>query len=309
MVPLNKQRILLVDAEPMYINILRQGLASHYNINTAINGANALAIANSDSPPDLILLDIDIPDMDAFEVLKALKNNSQTHPIPIIIITNNGAIEDEIRGLELGALDYVTKPFNMPITFARIRNLLALKKKSDLLEQLVSIDGLTEIPNFRYFDEMLNREWRRNLRSHHILSLIIIDIDNFKSYNDNYGYSKGDEILKYVAELLQKKLKRGSDFVARYKEDKFVVLVSEADLKIVAKIAENLRTAVIEAHIPHQHNQIHQQLSISLGLASCIPDKFIQANDLQNEAEKMLAQAKQLGGNRLAYASEGWHIK
>jgi diguanylate cyclase (GGDEF)-like protein len=301
------QTILIVDDEPVNLKVLGQALSGNYRVQTAINGRLALDIINAESPPDLILLDIQMPDIDGYEVLITMKQSDKTKSIPVIFITGRDNAEDEARGLELGAMDYITKPFNIPVVMARVRNQLALKQKELLLEKLVSIDGLTEIPNRRNFDEVFAKEWRRAVRSHIPLSMIMIDIDYFKLYNDNYGHSKGDSVLKQVAELLLNSLKRGGDFVARYGGEEFVVLLPEIELHSAKFIAEQLRSAIEDAQIPHLHNKIADIVTISLGLAYCIPHDGVEPLMLQNKADQMLYEAKHKGRNQVCYVPDDDH--
>ncbi|AWB66855.1 diguanylate cyclase response regulator [Saccharobesus litoralis] len=303
-----KQTILIVDDEPLNIKVLGQALSGSYRVKTAINGTRALEIAQGEETPDLLLLDIQMPDIDGYEVLLALKQSDRTKSIPVIFITGRDGAEDEARGLELGAMDYITKPFNIPVVMARVRNQLALKQKADLLEKLVSIDGLTEIPNRRAFDEAFIREWRRCTRAQAPLSMIMIDIDCFKPYNDNYGHSKGDEVLKKVAERLSNELKRGGDFVARYGGEEFVVILPETEIHSAVYVAESLRNTIVEAQIPHKYNLAADFVTISLGLAYCIPREDLEPITLQNKADKMLYRAKNEGRNQVVAvpADDNW---
>ncbi|WP_111980188.1 diguanylate cyclase [Algibacillus agarilyticus] len=295
----NKPTILIVDDEPLNIKVLGQALSGSYRVKTAINGTRALAISNEEAPPDLILLDIQMPDIDGYEVLVTLKQSDHTKSIPVIFITGRDNPEDEARGLELGAMDYITKPFNIPVVMARVRNQLALKQKADLLEKLVSIDGLTEIPNRRNFDEILDKEWRRCLRAGLPLSMIMIDIDCFKLYNDNYGHAKGDDVLKKVANALSNTLNRASDFVARYGGEEFVVLLPETPIDSAGIVAEALKNSIVDMQITHKYNTATDFVTISLGLACCVPTNTIEPLTLHNKADNMLYEAKGNGRNQV----------
>ena len=194
----------------------------------ATNGKEALRIAGSDRPPDLILLDVMMPQLDGYEICRRLKSEESTQNIPVIFVTVRDAVEDEARGLELGAIDYVTKPFNMPIVRARVRNHIELKRRGDDLEALSCLDGLTSIPNRRRFDEVLALEWRRSLRAETWLSLMMMDIDQFKAYNDHYGHPAGDSCIKQVARAIAGCLTRAGDFVARYGGEEFCAVLPES---------------------------------------------------------------------------------
>jgi PleD family two-component response regulator len=210
-------KVLIVDDASGNIKILQQALSQEAKIIFATNGKRALELAHSEKP-DLILLDIIMPEMDGYTVCKTLKNDSETKSIPIISITAMDDDKDEEKGLTMGAIDYIAKPFSRAVVQARVRNHLAYKRQKDMLETLCSIDGLTEIPNRRSFDQRLEQEWRRNQRTQAPLSLVLMDVDHFKLFNDNYGHTEGDRCLKKVAKALTDCLERSGDFVSRYGE-------------------------------------------------------------------------------------------
>ncbi len=158
-----KQTILIVDDEPMNINLLSSGFKNKFNIVIAKSGTQAIERLEKETV-DLILLDINMPGMNGYSTCKKIKENMYTQNIPIIFITAKDDVEDEATGLDLGAVDYITKPFHLPIVKARVKTHLLLKHKSDLLEKQASIDGLTQIYNRRKFDEMLDYEWKRSSR-------------------------------------------------------------------------------------------------------------------------------------------------
>lgn len=202
---LNKKEIptiLVVDDMSTNLLILSDLLKDEYDVKIAKNGKKALELVHSNQEIDLILLDVMMPDIDGYEVCKELKNNTKTKNIPIIFVTASDNDEDEEYGLNLGAIDYITKPFNKAIVKLRVKNHLELKLKSDLLEELSMYDGLTHIPNRRFFDKNFEMAYKDVTRENHSLALMMIDIDFFKPYNDNYGHGKGDETLKKVAQAL-----------------------------------------------------------------------------------------------------------
>lgn len=195
-----REKILIDDDDPTSIITLGEVLKDKYDIFVATNGEEALKRAKNELT-DLILLDIMMPGMDGYEVCRRLKEDKVTEKIPVIFITSKNSEEDEAVGLELGAVDYFTKPFRIPIIKARIKNHLELKRKSDILASLSFTDGLTGVANRRRFDEAVEYEWKRAQRSSQPLSLILIDIDDFKLYNDNYGHLAGDECLGVTKSL------------------------------------------------------------------------------------------------------------
>ena len=205
---IDKATILVVDDMPDNLTLMSGLLRDNYKVKIATNGEKALKIATSDNPPDLILLDIMMPEMDGYEVCRRLQNDPKTRRIPVIFLTARADMKDEKRGLDLGAVDYISKPYSTPIVLARMRTHIRLKHQADLLESMAMIDGLTHIPNRRRFDEVLDAEWRRASRDNSSLSLLMVDIDFFKAYNDNYGHGMGDTCLTQIAQTLAALLKR-----------------------------------------------------------------------------------------------------
>ena len=216
--------ILIVDDESINLEILAANLAPRYQVRTYTDGAAAIEHAQQ-TPPDLLLLDVVMPDVDGYEVLRRFKDHPSTRNVPVIFVTGRGAAKEQLRGLSAGAVDYITKPFEMPIVLARVETQLALKRKSDLLERLASIDPITEISNRRQFDDVISREWSRCARGEQSLSLMMIDIDDFKAFNDRYGHPAGDACLRQVAERMATEVNRGEDFIARYGGEEFAVVL------------------------------------------------------------------------------------
>lgn len=295
----NKQTVLVVDDEPLNIKVLSQALSPWYRVKAATNGLDAIKIASSDDQPDLILLDIAMPAMTGYQVCEQLKSALNTKDIPVIFITARNSNEDEAYGLELGAVDYITKPFSLPIVMARIRNQLLLKIKTDMLEQLVSIDSLTELANRRRFDEVLDQEWRRCVRNKDPLSIIMIDVDFFKPLNDTYGHAAGDVCLKQIAQVLKTTMRRSSDTVARYGGEEFCAILPGISYRDALQLAETMRANVEQQQIPHPKSPLGPFVSISLGLATALPSNDHLPTALLVQADEMLYQAKMSGRNQV----------
>ncbi|WP_026376370.1 diguanylate cyclase domain-containing protein [Aestuariibacter salexigens] len=294
----SKATVLIVDDEKVNLHILAQGLSQEHHVLFAESGKQAIKFAH-EQLPDLILLDIDLPDMNGYDVLRRLKDDPETMKIPIIFITGHDSDEDELHGLELGAVDYFTKPFKMALAKVRINNQLDLKRKTDLLEQLASIDGLTGIPNRRDFDQTLENEWRRAMRSSSALGLVMIDIDFFKQFNDHYGHAKGDACLKRVASKIDSIARRAGEFAARYGGEEFVVLLPGANEAEVTKMAERVRAGVEKLAIKHEYSGCSEVVTVSAGTASCVPDKLGGQTELLQRADDNLYAAKEEGRNRV----------
>jgi diguanylate cyclase (GGDEF)-like protein len=299
----NHMRILIVDDVPDNIRILSKMLAADgHDISAATDGQQALVIAES-ILPDLILLDVMMPGMDGYAICAALKANPLLNSIPVIFVTALSDTDDETRGLSLGAVDYVTKPFHEDIVKLRVRTHLELKQQRDLLGRLSAIDGLTGIPNRRAFDERLDSEWRRAIRAHGTLALAMIDIDDFKAFNDDHGHLEGDECLRRIAKTLEAGARRGVDFVARYGGEEFVFLSSGSDESAIAGMAglvETLRQRIEALRISHGVSAVAPWVTVSIGVALCRPTGEMRATDLLASADAELYKAKHRGRNRVS---------
>ncbi len=294
-----ESRILLVDDEPHNLELLVEALEQQYDVQVAINGERALKLALEEPHPDLILLDVVMPGMDGYEVCRRLKANPITLRIPIIFITAKNTPEEEQNGLDLGATDYIIKPFHIPVVQARVRNHLKLKTLTDLLDAEASHDGLTTIANRRRFAKALESEWKQAQRYGTPLSLIMVDIDFFKRYNDHYGHGSGDECLKKVAIALAKSAERPTDLVARYGGEEFVALLPETDLVGAYSVAKRFRNYVEGLRIPHAHSDVGNIVTVSMGVACVTPSVEMTETELLKLADCKLYQAKENGRNQI----------
>ncbi len=291
--------ILVVDDERINIQILNNALGEQYNILAAMTGERAIAVA-SESLPCLILLDIVLPDISGHDVCRALKSNELTQHIPIIFITAQSGADDELIGLELGATDYFRKPFVLPLVKARIRNQIELVQKTAELERLAWIDGLTGISNRRRFDQRFFDVCKYAKRNKRCISILLLDIDFFKQYNDHYGHLKGDEVLKKVARTLEQSASRPLDLVARYGGEEFVILVTDSSEAEGAILAEKVREKIEELAIPHIKSTIHKALTVSIGVTtSSNKDSEFDCRKLLEVADRCLYEAKSMGRNKV----------
>lgn len=297
----SRPTILIVDDVPTNIQILADALRSEYSIKVANNGQSALEIAQRAPYPDLILLDIMMPDMDGLEVCRRLKVAPQTKNIPIIFVTAKTEESDEEEGLNLGAVDYITKPYSIAITKSRVRNHIQLKRQADLLESLSLIDALTHIPNRRRFDETLDIEWKRAARENISLSLLMIDIDFFKEFNDHYGHGAGDTCLQMVAASLEQGILRPGDLVARVGGEEFAVILPETDIEAARQMGNKLLKQVSDLNLKHEFSRTAPIVTISVGCASMNPgENNVNPLVLLEAADRQLYQAKSTGRNRVA---------
>jgi diguanylate cyclase (GGDEF)-like protein len=289
--------ILIVDDERTNIQILDNALGNEYNILAAMSGEQAIAVA-VESLPCLILLDIILPDISGYDVCKALKSNKLTKHIPVIFVTAQSLPEDELKGLELGAIDYFRKPFLVPLIKVRIRNQIELVQKTAVLEQLAWIDGLTGISNRRAFDKRYFEACKYAIRNKRSICLIILDIDFFKQYNDHYGHAQGDVVLQQVARAIAQVASRPLDLVARYGGEEFVILLTDSSEKEGALLAEKVREKIEALAIPHIKSKIHRALTISVGVTSSSNDGCsFDTKALLETADACLYEAKAMGRN------------
>lgn len=295
-----KPTILLVDDEKANLKILSELLKSDAQIIVAKSGDQAITKA-VEMCPDIILLDVIMPDMDGFDVIKVLKSNAATHSIPVIFITGLADANFEEKGLQLGACDYIQKPFHTAIVKARVKLHLQLLKQRQLLEQLALIDPLTTIANRRKYEEVFETEWRNALRQEKTLSLAILDVDFFKQYNDTLGHAAGDHALEKVAINLAHQLQRPKDFVARYGGEEFIILLPDTDSVGAEETVNKCRMAIESLKIPHPTSKTNDVLTISSGGITCKPKTIEGKNEVLNVADNMLYEAKRIGRNKVCW--------
>jgi len=297
-----KQTILIVDDERANLIALNNLLKADYHVLPAKNGAQALERVKTESP-DLILLDVNMPEMDGHEVCRRLKLQEWTRDIPIVFVTTLDSLENEKKGLLLGALDYISKPFHPPIVKARVKNILTFVLHKKLLEEMAKLDGLTKIPNRRSFEDTLNIEWNRCMRTCDPFSLAILDIDFFKLFNDNYGHSAGDDALRAVATTLFDNAKRSCDTVARYGGEEFVLLLPGTDAEGALALTDKIRSSIEKLCIPHSYSSVCKYVTVSAGGATQVPKAGRSQRDLLKCADNMLYEAKKQGRNIVLWHS------
>lgn len=291
-------RLLLVDDQPINIRVLQQIFSNLYSCFAATGGAQALDFCRR-TPPDLVLLDIVMPDMDGYEVCKALKADIATRDIPIIFITAHTDALEETQALELGAVDFISKPVNPAVVRARVKTQLTLKCQSDMLRQLAFRDGLTGAFNRRYFDQQLAVELTRGARNQTPLALIMIDVDFFKRFNDHYGHQAGDDCLRKIAQALQQNLRRPADLVARYGGEEFACILPETSFDDAMHIAQELEASVRAIGIAHTDSDVADHVTISVGVAGRHLDANKEPAVLLALADAQLYEAKRRGRARV----------
>lgn len=294
--------LLIADDEPVNLLFMREIFQRDYQVLTAATGEEALCLAE-EHQPDLIILDVLMPGLSGYEVCRRLKANPATQHIPVIFVTALESAEDEETGLELGAVDYLTKPLRAGILRARVRNFLTMIRQQELLQELALLDPLTEIPNRRALDRALEQEWGRCQRIHEPLSLAMVDIDHFKSFNDTYGHGTGDRALRQVAQALVTAAKRPGDLVARYGGEEFVILLPHASRNGARKLCRAARHHIKALAIPHQGSDFGV-LTVSIGGVTLWPHRDGSPPEVLQRADAQLYRAKNAGRNRVFWEKD-----
>ena len=292
-------RILVVDDSPMNLRMLIQFLRLDFKILVATNGAVALELAQHERP-DLILLDVVMPEMDGRDVCRALKGDPRTSHIPVIFVTGKSDEIDEMEGFELGAVDYITKPFSLPVVHARVKTHLELKHYRDVLALQIMEDELTGLQNRKGFLEFLTLMWKQSLRERMVVSMVLFDVDHLKAFNLLYGRKAGDECLQKIASALKSTKRRGTDLLARYGGQEFACLLPGTNQEGAVMIAEMMREGVESLAILHAGSGVADHVTISVGVATCRP---VLGNDpaaLIEGASQALHRARQDGRNRVS---------
>jgi len=308
-------RILIVEDNLNLSDIMRKIVESEgYYGRSVYTGKEAIEVLKKEGPFDLVLLDVMLPDpsaplgggMDGIEVCQRIKSNPELSDTIIFLVTVKDQPEDIMLGIDAGADDYITKPFNTTLLLAKIKAMLRiknlsreLKDKNRQLEEMAITDGLTGIPNYRHFIEKLEEEVRRSRRYRTPFTLLLLDLDNFKEINDSHGHRHGDFVLKEVAQRLQQGL-RETDLLARYGGDEFVLLLTQTDLeggqRVANQILERLRKPIVTDKDSHT-------IKASIGLVPFDGERPKTADDLIEGADNALYLAKESGGNRLFVAN------
>jgi len=294
----DKLKILIVEDSKLNQEILRKILKNEYTIIIAQDGDEALKMVKNDHP-DLILLDIILPGISGFDVLAELKKCDVSRKIPVIIISGRSNPDDEVKGLMLGAVDYITKPFHEIVVNARVETHIRILKQMRIIEEFGFLDTLTGIPNRRHFDQSLNKEWSRAKREKESLCILMIDVDHFKMYNDTHGHQQGDVALQKVAGTITSSLKRKTDLAARWGGEEFAVLLPNTTLEGAMQVAEVIRESIESATIPFIEDETFHKVTISIGAAQNNTDKSQTIADLILQADKALYKAKDTGRNRV----------
>jgi two-component system cell cycle response regulator len=298
-------KILVIDDSRLISHVAKTILIKQgHKVILAQDGLTGIQATKTERP-DLILLDLIMPVMDGYQVCQRLKKEESTKEIPIIMLTSKAEPADKVRGLELGALDYVTKPFDEGELVARVNIQLRLKQlyeaiqeKNRQFKELANRDGLTGLYNHRYFHEQLSKDFLRARRYHEFLSCILLDIDYFKKFNDTYGHQAGDVVLSTLGHIIKDSI-RDSDFAARYGGEEFALILYHTDGPAAVHVSERLRQMAENCDIRDKDNVLH--VTISLGVATFPHEQISSPKQIVEFADKALYKAKKNGRNRVEY--------
>ena len=306
-------RILIVDDDPFVRMMLREILESQgYIVICAVSGAHALETYAHHPDTDLIISDMNMAGMNGLDFIRKLREKDQE--IPVIILTVNTEISTALEAIRSGANDYLIKDENIQdiILISIQRNLekhrleqqnrkllQELARKNRELERLSLLDGLTGIPNRRWFDKVFSREWLRSARKSEPVALMMIDIDYFKRYNDTYGHPAGDECLRKMAKTMEQTLRRPGDFLARYGGEEFAAVLPNTNAENAVSVARKMHTCISQLQIVHSSSDTSGCVTVSIGISSVIPLHGTSASScLIALADKALYLAKEKGRSR-----------
>ena len=292
------QKVLIVDDSATNRQMLGDLLQGEYAVLLGKNGEEGLDLAQ-EHHPDVILLDVVMPDLDGYEVLRRLKEDARTSSICVVFITGLDTPEAEERGLSEGASDYVTKPFHPTVVKARVALHMQVVRQRRMLETLANIDGLTELPNRRQFDAVFAAEWARATRTGQPLSLALLDVDFFKRYNDSYGHAMGDHVLQLVARSLRKRVQRPADLAARYGGGGFLGGMPGTPPAGALGGGGALRPGLEGPGGPPKRSSAAICVTVSIGVACTTTDPVLTSEGLLQKADERLYRAKKSGRNRV----------
>lgn len=294
--------LLLVDHRTNNLEALKAMFGHEYNIELAMDGKQAFTIA-CEKDIDLILCSVNCNIISGPELCTLIKNNPITHHIPVIVLTHQPSCEEEELCLEVGVIDYISYRVKPQILYTRVYNHMGLVEQQKVLEHVSSTDGLTGLANRLQLDTTLSRIWHTAIRTGSSIGLLMVDIDHFKLYNDEFGHIKGDECLKMVAAAIAKSKLRDEDFAARYGGEEFVLLLPFTELVGTKKVAKQLIKKIQGLNIPAASKATTKHVTVSVGVAAMSP-KFdpirnISPMKLIAQADKNLFKAKRAGRNQV----------
>jgi diguanylate cyclase (GGDEF)-like protein len=295
-----RHALLTITSDKGTVAKMRELLGPAQAVTAAVDVQEGFTEAQT-GEPGLILLDSKLAGLDVQAFCQKLKGDTRTSGIPVLLLAPSD--RDGIKGLEQGADDYLVSPVQPTVVRTRIRNYMDLGRCIEALRRFSLIDGVTGIANRRRFDEFLTLEWRRNLRNHTPLSIVVMDLDHFMAYSGHYGATAGDECLKRIALAFQDATQRPGDLVASYGKDGFACILPETDTLGAVSVAERMRAELATLAIPHAKSTTASILTMSVGTATRVPTGDVEPEDLIALAERSLGEAKRAGRNRVVFGN------
>lgn len=290
------EKVLVIDDNPQNIRLLKEILEDeNFLVYTSDSGLAILEIVTNINP-DLILLDIMMPEVDGYEVCEVLKGNSLTQDIPIIMITAKTEGEDVKRALDLGAFDYIKKPVDEVEVVARVQSALRYKQQQDKLKEMASRDGLTGAYNHALLIELFQKELAKQKRSGGNIAFIMLDIDYFKKVNDTYGHMAGDVVLKELTQIITHNV-RNSDIIGRYGGEEFGIVLTDIQLDTVYQLCERIRQS-IESNVFAIGTE-SLNITVSMGVYFKTAGDNISMGEMIKKADEALYKAKHTGRNKV----------
>ena len=298
MIKTNNAKILVVDDDATQIQTVISHLQSmNYDLFIAKNRSDTLkTLANNDI--DLVLLDINLPDGNGFEICREIRSQHEFNDnLSIVFMTSHHSNEREAEGLSVGANDYIYKPLNQQVLVARINVQLQQLRKTKLLSHYANVDALTELGNRRAFDEQLQQELKRGEREGVPVSLLSMDIDFFKAYNDHYGHPQGDKCLREVANCIKSECRRPSDFAFRVGGEEFAIVLYNTPASGAMLFADKIRSKLATTALQHEFSSVSEFVTMSIGVTDTLSASY-NIVELIAQADEMLYQAKEGGRNQ-----------
>ncbi|MCI8513648.1 MAG: diguanylate cyclase [Lachnospiraceae bacterium] len=296
------EKILIVDDSILQAALLKSILDDEYDITIAQTAKEGLRLAGTENY-SLILLDVVMPDMDGFTLLKKLQEEIITQGVPVILITSLSDVQNEERGLILGAVDYIAKPFHPPIVKARVNTHIKLYNYRKQVEHQSKTDQLTGIANRRQHDTYSALKWNEAVRLGLPFSVCMFDIDRFKAYNDKFGHPAGDKVIAKVAKTASLYLRRSTDFIARYGGEEFAAFMLGDGWDKAFENLKKIRREVENLHIPHDPS-ISEWVTVSIGGVTVVPKVENSYTAYLKIADSMLYEAKEGGRNQVVWVTE-----
>lgn len=296
------EKVLIIDDSPVQTNILKSILKDDYDVSAAHTAEGGLRQARSGGY-SLVLLDVILPGIDGFELLKLLQEDTATQRVPVILITALSDFQNEERGLTLGAVDYITKPFHPLIVKARVNTHIKLYQYRLQIEREAAVDQLTGVANRRRYDAVSIERWQQALRLRVPFSICMFDIDKFKVYNDTFGHPAGDKVIAAVAAAASSRLQRKTDFFARYGGEEFVAIILGSEAAAAFEHMKVIRQTVEDLHILH-NEAVSPWVTVSIGGVTLLPKPGDSLGTYLKIADTMLYDAKRFGRNRVVWSNE-----